>query len=139
MTDTPTTGTAPTDEPDTDPLALLFPGQGSQAPGMGRRVFEHSGAAREVFAEASEYTHLDIAAICFEGDADSLAETTYTQPAVVTTSIAIMAAMREKLHEVGQRVRPRLFGGHSLGLFSAAVAAEALTFRDALFMVLERS
>ncbi len=139
MTDTPTTGTAPTDEPDTDPLALLFPGQGSQAPGMGRRVFEHSGAAREVFAEASEYTHLDIAAICFEGDADSLAETTYTQPAVVTTSIAIIAAMREKLHEAGQRVRPRLFGGHSLGLFSAAVAAEALTFRDALFMVLERS
>lgn len=139
MTGTPGTGIPTTDEQHTDPVALLFPGQGSQAPGMGRRVFEHSEAAREVFAQASEYTHLDVAAICFEGDADALAETTYTQPAVLTTSIAIVAAMREKLNEVGRLVRPRLFGGHSLGLFSAAVAAEALTFRDALVMVLERA
>ena len=137
MTDTP--GDGHTDQiADTDPVALLFPGQGSQAPGMGRIVFDHSEAARRVFAEASDYTHLDIAAICFEGDADALAETTYTQPAVLTTSIAIVAAMREKLHEVGRAIRPRLFGGHSLGLFSAAVTAEALTFRDALFAVLER-
>lgn len=131
MTQTPTRNT--------DPVALIFPGQGSQAPGMGRLVFQKSAAARRAFQEASDHTGFDVAAICFEGSADALAETTYTQPAVLTTSVAIAAAMREKLSEVGRRVAPRLFGGHSLGLFSAAVAAEALTFRDALFVVLERS
>ena len=123
----------------TDPVALIFPGQGSQAPGMGRLVYQKSEAARRTFEEASDLTHLDVAKICFDSDVDDLAETTYTQPAVLTTSVAIVAAMREKLAEVGRQVRPRLFGGHSLGLFSAAVAAEALEFRDALFVVLERS
>ena len=124
---------------DTDPLALIFPGQGSQAPGMGSLVYQHSEAARRTFQEASDITGIDLAEICFEGTADELAETTYTQPAVLTTSVAIVNAMREKLGEVGRLVRPRLFGGHSLGLFSAAVTAEALSFRDALFLVLERS
>ena len=128
-----------TDHAGTDPVALIFPGQGSQAPGMGRLVFEKSEAARRTFEEASDHTGLDVAAICFEGSADDLAETTLTQPAVLTTSIAIVAAMREKLNEVGRRVAPRLFGGHSLGLYSAAVASDALTFRDALSMVRERS
>ena len=127
----------PADE--TDPLALIFPGQGSQTPGMGRLVYQHSEAARRTFEEASDLTGIDLAAVCFEGSADDLAETTYTQPAVLTTSVAIVTAMREKLSEVGRLVRPRLFGGHSLGLFSAAVASEALSFRDALFVVLERS
>ncbi len=126
-------------EPNTDPVALIFPGQGSQAPGMGKLVYQKSEAARRTFEEASDITHLDVAKICFDSDADDLAETTYTQPAVLTTSVAIVAAMREKLAEVGRQVRPRLFGGHSLGLFSAAVASEALEFRDALFVVLERS
>lgn len=123
----------------TDPLALIFPGQGSQTPGMGKLVYAHSEAARRTFEEASDLTHMDIAAVCFEGNIDDLSETTYTQPAVLTTSVAIVNAMREKLSDVGRLVRPRLFGGHSLGLFSAAVASEALTFRDALFVVLERS
>jgi len=129
------------DGPDrsTDALALIFPGQGSQSPGMGKLVYAHSEAARRTFEEASDVTGLDIEAICFDASADELAETTYTQPAVLTTSVAIVAAMREKLAEVGRLVRPRVFGGHSLGLFSAAVAAEALSFRDALLVVLERS
>ncbi len=124
---------------DTDPVALLFPGQGSQSPGMGKLVYEHSEAARRTFEEASDVTGLDVARVCFEGDAAQLAETTITQPAVLTTSVAIASAMREKLAEVGRLMRPRLFGGHSLGLFSAAVAAEALTFRDALLVILERA
>jgi [acyl-carrier-protein] S-malonyltransferase len=81
----------------TDPVALIFPGQGSQAPGMGRLVYTHSEAARRAFEEASDITHLDVAKICFDSDTEALAETTYTQPAVLTTSVAIVAAMREKL------------------------------------------
>ena len=122
-----------------DPVAIVFPGQGSQAPGMGRLVHEHSAEARRAYEEASEVTGLDVARACFEGGADDLAETTWTQPTVLTTSTAIFRGMREKLAEVGRSIRPRLLGGHSLGLFGAAVAAEALTFRDALLLVLERS
>ena len=122
-----------------DPVAILFPGQGSQHPGMGRLVHQHSEIARLTFEEASDVTGLDVAQICFDSDAEELTETTLTQPAVLTTSVAILGAMREKLAEVGRSIRPRLFGGHSLGLFSAAVAAEALTFRDSLLVVLERS
>ena len=82
---------------------------------------------------------MDVAQISMEGDAEALSETTYTQPAVLTTSVAFLSAMHEKLAEVGRAIRPRLLGGHSLGLFSAAVAAEALTFRDSMLVVLERS
>lgn len=132
--------TVHTADRETDPVALLFPGQGSQAPGMGQLIYSRSAAARRTFEEASEATGLDMAAICFSGNAEALAETTYTQPAVLTTSVAIASAMREKLTEVGDRLlRPRLFGGHSLGLFSAAVVSEALSFRDALLVVMERS
>jgi [acyl-carrier-protein] S-malonyltransferase len=122
-----------------DPVAIVFPGQGSQHPGMGRLVHAHSEAARLVYEEASDVAGMDVAEICFESDAEQLTETTLTQPAVLTTSVAILGAMREKLADVGRSIRPRLFGGHSLGLFSAAVAAEALTFRDSLLVVLERS
>jgi [acyl-carrier-protein] S-malonyltransferase len=123
----------------TDPVALLFPGQGSQSRGMGKLVYEHSEAARQTYAEASEIAGMDVARICFEGDEDELSETSVTQPAVLTTSVAIAAAMREKLSEVGRLVRPRLFGGHSLGLFSAAVASEALEFCDAMLVIMERA
>lgn len=122
----------------TDPIALVFPGQGSQAPGMGRLVFEHSEAARRTFEEASDYSGLDMAQVCFESSEEDLATTHNTQPAVLTTSVAILRAMREKLNEVGETMRPRLFGGHSLGLFSAAVASGAISFRDALFIMVER-
>jgi [acyl-carrier-protein] S-malonyltransferase len=122
-----------------DPVALIFPGQGSQSPGMGRLLYSHSAEARLAFEEASDITHIDIARICFEGSADELAETRVTQPAVLTTSVAFLRAMREKLSDVGRAVRPRMLGGHSLGLFSAAVAAEAISFRDSLLVILERA
>ena len=122
-----------------DPVAIVFPGQGSQHPGMGKLVHAHSEAARLVYEEASDIAGLDIAELCFESAEDDMTETTVTQPAVVTTSVALLGAMREKLADVGRSIRPRLFGGHSLGLFSAAVASEALTFRDAMLVVLERS
>ena len=122
----------------TDPIAIVFPGQGSQAPGMGKLVYYASPAARLTFEEASDVTGMDLAKICFESSEDDLATTHNTQPAVLTTSIAIIRAMREKLAEVGETVRPRLFGGHSQGLFSAAVAAGALSFKDGLLLMIER-
>ncbi|MDE2695441.1 MAG: ACP S-malonyltransferase [Chloroflexota bacterium] len=128
-----------TPTPESDPVAIVFPGQGSQQPGMGRLVYEHSEAARLVYEEASDLAGMDVARISMEEDAEALSETTLTQPAVLTTSVAFLSAMHEKLTEVGRSIRPRLFGGHSLGLFSAAVAAEALTFRDSMLVVLERS
>lgn len=124
---------------DTDSTALVFPGQGSQAPGMGKLVHEHSEAARLTFEEASDYTGIDLVKVCFDADAEELAETRVTQPAVVATSVAFLRAMREKLADAGERVRPRLFGGHSLGMFSAAVASEAMSFRDTLLVILERA
>lgn len=133
------TRTAIADVTETDPIALVFPGQGSQSPGMGHLIYEHSEAARLTYAEASDVTQIDLAKVCFEGDAEVLSESRVTQPAVLTTSVAFLRAMREKLTEVGERVRPRLFGGHSLGMFSAAVASEAISFRDALGVILERA
>jgi len=131
-----TDATSPSDS--TDPVAIVFPGQGSQAPGMGKLVYETSPAARLTFEEASDVTGMNLAKICFDSTEDDLATTHNTQPAVLTTSVAIIRAMREKLAEVGETVRPRLFGGHSQGLFSAAVAASALSFRDGLLLMIER-
>lgn len=125
--------------PSTDSIALVFPGQGSQTPGMGKLLHANSEAARRTFEEASDLTDIDLASICFDSDADDLASTENTQPAVLTTSVAFLRAMREKLNDVGENVRPRLFGGHSLGLFSAAVATNAISFRDSLLVIMERS
>ena len=79
--------------------AMVFPGQGAQSSGMGRRVFEHSPAARETYAEASDYLGFDIAKICFEATEEDLASTENTQPAVLTTSFAMYRAAREKFVE----------------------------------------
>jgi len=106
---------------------------------MGKLVYKHSKAARLTYEEASDLTGIDLAKICFDADADELSETRITQPAVLATSVAFLRAMREKLAEVGEHVRPRVFGGHSLGMFSAAVAAEAISFRDTMLVILERA
>jgi [acyl-carrier-protein] S-malonyltransferase len=114
-------------------LAFLFPGQGSQKVGMGAELARNFPSAQRAFAEANEALGFDLAKLCFEGPEERLRLTANTQPAVVTTSIA---ALRVYQAEVGNPAE--LAAGHSLGEYSALVAAEALDFADALRAVRER-
>ena len=119
-------------------LALLFPGQGSQHVGMGKRIAEVSQAARQIYAQADEALGFRISRLCFDGSEEELEDTINTQPAILTTSLAYLAYLRERLQEQGRRLRPSLMAGHSLGQFTAAVAADSLDFSDGLRLVLER-
>lgn len=114
-------------------LALLFPGQGSQAAGMGKALAQQFPMAAQVFAEADEAVGFKLSALCFDGPDDELRLTVNAQPAIVATSIA---ALRVLEHETG--ARPTLVAGHSLGEYSALVAAGALTLSDAVRIVRAR-
>lgn len=119
-------------------LALLFPGQGSQHAGMGKRVAEISRAAREVFQRADDILRFPLSRLCFEGTEEELKDTVNTQPAVVATSLAYLALLRERLAEASKRLAPSFFAGHSLGQFSAAIAAGSVSLSDGLRVVRER-
>ncbi|MCA9653555.1 MAG: ACP S-malonyltransferase [Myxococcales bacterium] len=110
--------------------AFLFPGQGSQQAGMGKELFEQEPAARAVFEEADEALGFSLSTLCFEGPNSELALTANTQPAILTTSVAALAVLRDKTGIV-----PTLAMGHSLGEFSALVAVGALRFADAVRLV----
>ena len=119
-------------------LALLFPGQGSQHTGMGQRIAEISQAARDIFAQADEALSFRISRLCFEGSEEELEDTVNTQPAILTTSLAHLAYLRERLQETGRRLTPSFMAGHSLGQFAAAVGADSLDFSDGVRLVQER-
>ena len=119
-------------------IALIFPGQGSQQPGMGKRLADLSQAAREIFAQADEVLGVKISDLCIDGTEEELEDTVNTQPALLTTSLAHLASLRERLQEIGHRLAPGLIAGHSLGQYSAAIAANSLDFSDGLRLVQER-
>jgi [acyl-carrier-protein] S-malonyltransferase len=113
-------------------LAFIFPGQGSQAVGMGKAFYEASPAARKIFDEANAALGLDLTRVMFEGPESELALTTNTQPAVLTVSVAAAAACAER------GLQPSVAAGHSLGEYSALVVAGALRLRDAVRIVRKR-
>ncbi len=135
-------------------FAFVFPGQGSQAVGMGRGVFEGSATARETFEEADDILGYKVSELCFSGPAEELGDTRVAQPAILTTSIAVLEAMAEaatgalgRITSGGEPrgvaalpapIRPRFLAGHSLGEFSALAAAGVLSFSDTLRLVSER-
>lgn len=116
-------------------VAWLFPGQGSQSVGMGKDLLESSPAARDVFARADAALGEPLTKLILEGPADDLMLTMNAQPALVTTSIAILAAIRERYPELPA---PAFAAGHSLGEYSALVATGALSFEDAVRLVRAR-
>lgn len=124
-------------------VAWLFPGQGSQVVGMGKAVAEASAAARDVYARvdaalgaASTFTPASLSGLCFEGPESELVLTANTQPAIVTTSIALLAALRERLGAA--LPAPVAAAGHSLGEYAALVSAGALSVEEASVVVHRR-
>jgi len=116
-------------------LALLFPGQGAQRVGMGRDVYEASPAARAVFAAADDALGLPLSRLCFDGPADALLATEMQQPAILTTSVALLRALEERS---GGAVPAAYVAGHSLGEYSALVASGSLALPDAVRLVRAR-
>jgi [acyl-carrier-protein] S-malonyltransferase len=113
--------------------AFLFPGQGSQHVEMGLDLANRYAAARAVFDQADELLGFSLSSLCFNGPEDELTDTVNQQPALLVTSIAALTAMRAEGWEM-----PEYMAGHSLGEFSALVAAGSLTFADGLALVRKR-
>src|SRR5580698_3948553 len=113
-------------------IALLFPGQGSQAVGMGKDLAEKYPAARQAFEEADEALGYKLSTVCFEGPEDQLRLTEITQPAILTVSIANLRVLETRMP------KPSYVAGHSLGEYSAHVAAGTFRFADAVRTVRNR-
>src|ERR1700730_11511957 len=116
----------------TSNVAFLFPGQGSQAVGMGKDLAEKCPVARQTFEEADEALGYKLSGLCFEGPEDQLRLTEITQPAILTVSIAALRVLE------GRIPKPAFVAGHSLGEYSAHVAAGTMTFADAVRTVRNR-
>ena len=119
----------------TDPtniIALIFPGQGSQSVGMGKELAEKYPIARQTFQEADDILGLKLSQLCFEGPEEQLRLTEITQPAILTVSVAALRVLQSRIP------KPCYVAGHSLGEYSAHVAAGTMTFADAVRTVRNR-
>lgn len=116
--------------------AFLFPGQGAQVVGMGADIAQQYPAAREIFQKANDIVGFDLRKICFEGPPDRLNTTTFSQPAIFTTSAAILAAL--KTNSVTSKLQADVTAGLSLGEYTALYAAAVISFEDALKLVQKR-
>jgi len=118
----------------TNNVAFVFPGQGSQEVGMGRALTETFPAAREVFEHADSLLGFSLSRLCFEGPEAELNDTINTQVAIFVASVAVLSTLKV----AGYAVKPKYVAGHSLGEYSAYVAAGILSFEDGLRLVRER-
>lgn len=117
-------------------IFALFPGQGSQKVGMGRQLFEQYEVAREIFAQADAALGFSLSNICFEGPADKLTLTEITQPAILTVSTICFRLAQMQPQAASHSIVAA--AGHSLGEYSALVAADAISFEDAVRLVNKR-
>lgn len=116
-------------------VAFIFPGQGAQFVGMGKSVYDASEKARAVFDAASTVLGYDCAALCFNGPEEKLTETKFSQPAIFTTSMAVLAVLKEHC----PALVPAAVLGLSLGEYTALVAAGVLTFEEGILLVKKRA
>ncbi len=114
-------------------LAFVFPGQGTQYVGMGEEFYRHYPLAKEVYEEASDVLKEDMARLCFDSDMETLSMTANAQPAILTTSVAILRVLQQETD-----IFPHMVAGHSLGEYTALVASGALRFSDAVYVVRKR-
>ena len=117
-------------------IAYVFPGQGSQMIGMGGDLYQSSATAKAVFDEADSALGYPISQLCFRGPEEELQQTIYAQPAIMTVSVACLRAAIEAMGD--DAIHPAFVAGHSLGEYSALVAAEVLDFAEAVRLVRER-
>lgn len=116
-------------------LAYVFPGQGSQRVGMGLDLYQGFSSAREVFEEADDALGFPLSRLCFEGPEEELSQTANAQPAILTVSLACLKAASQV---AGQLICPAFMAGHSLGEYTALVAAQVLDFVDAVRLTRQR-